>query len=474
MRLTRSTRRRVDALVAAALTVLVLVAALIIWRGSDIRATAVGTAPSSAAPSAAARVPTTLTQKWELSTDPEYGAIASPYGTVITADAHAVTGHDATTGAVRWSYARSNVTLCAIGSGDTQPTELSTWAGVRGILTVYADHGWCSQVTLLDPITGERLYQRTSPGEEGGQLAFGGPYAAWLGHDLLELWRHDLFRTIQYGNQPNPVNSDGPHTGCTFTDIAIADQQFATVEHCQAKGSNARVLLNWATPSDAPGDHHWDAMHSQPRADIDTGSPDARIVGITPDRVAVLVSAPGPAVVVYDASGNQTSRSPVDIPAAEITDAARAGITSSVTVGDRRLTLVGSHLLSVSVTSVQAPAPPSTTPQTTSASSATSAAHSSPSDPSHASITSTAAPATESVKNPGLDWVASGASGLATFAGDSVLMPTGDGLAVLDAHTGSIRNTIPVDRRGYVGRVDVAEVGTMIIETRGSAVVGLS
>lgn len=466
MSLTRSTRRRVDALVASALTVLVLAAALIIWRGSDIRATAVDTAPSSAAPIAATRVPTTLTQKWELSTDPQYGAIASPYGTVITADAHTVTGHDAITGAVRWSYARSNVTLCAIGSGDTEPTDLSTWDGVRGILTVYAEHGWCSQVTLLNPITGERLYQRTSPGQEGGQLAFGGPYASWMGRDLLELWRHDLFRTIQYGNQPNPVNSDGPHTGCTFTDIAIADQQFATVEHCPSKGSNARVLLNWATPSDAPGDHHWDAMHSQPRADIDTGSPDARIVGITPDRVAVLVSAPSPAVVVYDASGNETSRSPVDIPAAEIAEAARAGITPSVTFADRRLTLVGSHLLSVSITSVQAAAL-----QTTTASSATGAADTSSSD---LSITSTAAPATVSVQNPTLDWVASGARGLATLTGGSVLMPTADGLAVLDPADGSTRNTIPVDRHGYVGRVDVAEVGTMLIETRGAAVVGLS
>lgn len=489
MRWTRRTRRRVDALVAAALGVIVLVVALIIWRGSDFRATALDRAQPSSAPIAAAEAPTTLAQKWELPTDPTYGAIASPYGTVITADAHTVTGHDATTGAVRWSYARTNVSLCAIGSGDTEATDLSTWAGVRGILTVYAEHGWCSQVTLLDPITGERLYQRTSPGDEDGQLAFGGPYAAWMGHDLLELWRHDLFRTIQYGNQPNPVNADGPHTGCTFSDIALADQQFATVEHCPTKSSDtnssdtnssdtnssdARVVLNWATPSDAPGDHHWDAMHTQPRADIETGSPDARIVGITPDRVAVLVSTPSPAVVVYDASGNETSRSPVDISAAEIVDAARAGITPSVTFGDRRLTLVGNHLLSVSVKSVQAPAPPTTASVVTSTITGVAHPSSSGQSSSQSAAASSAAAATVSVDDPELDWVASGARGLATLAGDTVLMPTDGGLAALDATTGSIRSTIPVDRHGFTGRVDVAEVGTMIVETRNGTVVGLS
>ena len=55
-----------------------------------------------------------------------------------------------------------------------------------------------------------------------------------------------------------------------------------------------------------------------PRATIDTGAPAARIVGITADRVAVLVSAPEPAVVVYDATGAETSRTAVDIPAESI------------------------------------------------------------------------------------------------------------------------------------------------------------
>ena len=42
-------------------------------------------------------------------------------------------------------------------------------------------------------------------------------------------------RTIQYGDLPNPPKPNAAHTGCTFTDIALADEQFATVEHCAGR-----------------------------------------------------------------------------------------------------------------------------------------------------------------------------------------------------------------------------------------------
>src|SRR5690606_10898200 len=134
-------------------------------------------------PSTPNALPSRLVQRWEIGADPRYGAVASVYGSVVTADEHTVTGHDARTGKQIWSYTRSNVPLCGIGSGDTVVAELDAWPGVHGIVTVYAKNGWCSQVTTLDPNTGDRLLQRTSPNQEGGQLFFGSPYAGWMGHD---------------------------------------------------------------------------------------------------------------------------------------------------------------------------------------------------------------------------------------------------------------------------------------------------
>jgi len=465
--LPRRTRRRIDAAVAAVIAVIVAVTAFVLWQGSDFRATADDVASSSqapATPSPAATVPATLAARWELTTDPRYGAIASPYGSVVTADEHTVTGYDATTGTKVWSYSRSNRTLCAIGSGDTTTDDLDQWTGVHGIVTVYAKNGYCSQVTLLNPSTGARLYQRTSPTQTDSQLFFGTPYVGFLGHDYLELWRHDLYTTIRYGDQPNPVNSDGPHLGCTFTDAAVTDLALATIEHCTDAPGTAKLVLNWPTPKDAPdnGTNGWDENHSTPKATIDTHSPQAVIVGITSDRAAVLVSQPSPALVVYDSSGTEISRTPVDVTAAEIAATAKAGITPSVTYNGIRYTLVGHHLLSVSAqdVSVAVTATPTTTAPAT--------------DQAAPPSTGDAVPQTTTEASPVLDWTADDARGLPAEIGGSILVPVDAGLAVRDAENGTVARTIDVQRAGYTGRVDAAAVGTTIVEVRGSHVVGLS
>ena len=454
--------------VAAAIAIAVVVVAIVLWQGSDFRATADDTAPSSQAPPTPASptvLPATLTQRWAISTDPQYGAVASPYGTVVTADRHTVTGHDARTGKAVWSYSRSNVDLCAIGSGDTKTDDLDTWTGVHGIMTLYAKNGWCSQVTLLNPNTGARLYQRTSPNQVGGQLFFGVPYVGWMGQDYLELWRHDLVATIRYGNQPNPVNSDGPHLGCTFTDAAVTNLQLATIEHCSGGSTTAQLVLNWPTPDDAPdkGTQGWDANHSKPKATIDTHSAAAVIVGITSDRVAVLVSEPSPALVIYDASGAEISRTPVDVSASEITATASSGITPSVVYGAHRYTLVGRHLLSMSAETVTVAAPTST-------------ATSAPPTGSPATSTSgtSAVPQTTTEQSPVLDWIAPDAIGLPALIGGQLLVPSRQGLTARNVTGGSVARTIAVQRGGWTGRVDVTAIGSMIVEVRGGTVVGLS
>jgi len=294
-------------------------------------------------------------------------------------------------------------------------------------------------------------------------------------------------RTIQYGDLPNPPKPNAKHLGCSFTDIAIADDQFATVEHCgddsAQPGPNARVVINWATPDSAPDKpDDQDVFKHNARADIDTGSPAARIVGITADRVAVLVSAPEPAVVVYDEDGVETSRTPVDVPAESIAEADRltsAGgtfPTPSVRDGTMRYSLVGDRLLGVSSETVTVPAPPSTT---SSSYSPTNAAPPTPgvfaSD--EPSSTAPAVPETIQVKNLSVRWTKDGALGLPAVVADQLLMPVGGGLTVFVAENGNpgiVPATIQVDRGSYQGRVDAGAVGSMIIETRGGSVVGLA
>lgn len=452
MTLPRRAHRRIDALIAVVIAIVVAVTAAGLYLSSDVRATTLDTAAPDAAPTtpvAATEVPAELHVAWQLATEARYGALATPYGTVVTADEHSVSGFDASDGAPLWSYSRSNRSLCAVGSGDTTADALDSWTGVHGVMTVFAKNGYCSQVTLLDPSTGDRLYQRTGPNGDPGRLFFGSPYVGWMSSDYLELWRHDLVATIRYGDQPNPVNSTGPHTGCTFTDAAVTADQLATVEHC---GTATNLVLNWPTPSDAPDkdDKGWDANHSDPKATIPLDGNDAVILALTADRAAVLVDGRSPSIVIYDDAGDEVSRTPADIDAADIAATAHAGITPSVTYQGRRYSLVGTALFAMSSVTDTIPAPP-------------------PDNPTDA----TDAPATVTVQTPVVDWSASGALGLPAFVAGDILVPTAAGLAVHDAGTGRLSATIAVDRGGYSGRVDVRAVGRVLVEVRADTVVGL-
>lgn len=475
-------RRRIDRIVAGAIALIVLAVVAVVYLTSDVRATTDATSAAAATPGSPVQVPTTLTQRWTVATDPAIGAVASPYGVVVTGQGTAAVAYDAVTGEPRWSYDRGDQPLCAIGSGDTDAPGVTVRGKVRGVMVVSNKNGSCSQVMLLDPATGDRHYDRTSPNQAGGALAFGGPYAGWLGPSLVELWRDDLVRTIQYGDLPAPPKPNATHTGCTFTDMIIDDQQFATVEHCPDLGATARVVLNWTTPDSAPDKpDDQDVFKHTARAEIDTGATAARLVGITSDRVAVLVSDPEPAVVLYDTTGQEVGRTPVDVPAASIvaadrlTDGGATSPTPAVRDGVLRFSLIGDTLVAVG----QQSATVETTPTSTSTTGDLADTAQAPTPGVLATELPGAGPSsvTENIQDLSVAWTRQGLLGLPAVIDKQVLLPVTGGLAAVAAANGNpgiVPAVIAVDRAGYTGRVDVAAVGSMIIETRGATVVGLS
>jgi hypothetical protein len=89
-------------------------------------------------------------------------ALGIPFdgGTVVTADRHSVRGRDGITGAVRWSYTRTDRTVCA-----------ALQAGAATI-AVYRLAGNCDELTALDTATGRLNWTRTLD-KDGA--AFDGP-----------------------------------------------------------------------------------------------------------------------------------------------------------------------------------------------------------------------------------------------------------------------------------------------------------
>lgn len=446
----RDRRARRDTAIAALIVAIVAAVGAVIYLKSDARATTLATGPQANAPLAMTLAPSSLAQIWQLDAGSRFAPVISPYGTVVTADDHTVTAFDYLSGAPRWSYGRSNVALCALGSGDTKADDLKSTSKIRGVLVAYSKGDHCSEISLLNPITGERDRQRTGATAADSTLVFGGPYGGLVSKDLVELWRYDLVRTIQYGNQPTPTSPNTKHLGCTFDDIAVGDTQFATIEHCDSTGPNAQLVINYDDPDNSVEgkEKKWDALKFAPRATIDLGSTSARLLSVTTEKVAVLVSQPTPAVVVYTNPATETAtsaststpsesvvsstaavlQSRTEIPvSAEAIDALQAnGPVSPMTFGDQvRYVLIGDTLLAVGGADL------------------------------------------------GVKWYLSGVLGTPAVIGQQLLIPRVDSLAVATISDGAITATIPVDRAGYTGRVDVGSIGSVVVETRGSAVVGL-
>ncbi len=399
-----------------------------IYRNSDARATTLTTGPDLPVPTAMAVSPAALSEVWRLTRDPQFPAVASPYGTVVVAGRRTVTGYDAVTGVARWSYQRSNLSLCALGSGDTTTAGLKLSGAVRGIVTGYSKGGVCSEITTLNPITGERLFQRTGFTAADSTLVFGGPYGGMISDDLVELWRYDLVRTIQYGNQPEPTKPGTKHLGCAFTDAAVATTQFGTIEHCSPDGGDAQLVLNYDDPgatTDAKT-KKWDALNFSPRATVDLQTEHARLLAISADKAAVLVASPEPAVVLYSSSGAELSRTPVQVSADQVIAADHAGrVTPTVIADGRRYVLVGTTLIAIDTDGMT------------------------------------------------VLWTQHRVRGLPAVVGEDVLVPTDAGIVSIASADGATRNTLPVDRAGFTGRVDLGVVGHTVVESRGDVVVGL-
>ena len=84
---------------------------------------------------------------------------------------------------------------------------------------------------------------------------------------------------------------------------------------------------------------------------------------------------------------------------------------------------------------------------------------------------------TEQIEDLSVAWTRPGVLGLPAVIGEQVVLPVAGGLAAVasaNGNPGIVPAVIAVDRGGYLGRVDVAAVGSVIIETRGDTVVGLS
>ncbi|SHG36186.1 Rv3212 family protein [Streptoalloteichus hindustanus] len=396
-------RKKSDLVAVALLAVGVLVAGTVVWWGSDARATSSRTAPSGpVAPEAPTSVPPSLAELWRAPS----GATTSPVvvgPTVVTAHGGEVVGHDPLTGDVRWRYSR-DLDLCTVGAA---------WDRA---LAVYRKSRNCSEVTALDGTTGERAAQRNTDAELGTRLLSDGVHVTATGGELVEVWRSDLVRTLQYGEVPAIVNPNKqPRPECSYGSFAVASNRIGVVEHCPAEQTDRFTVLRPNPKESDQPEQLWTTL---------TAGKNARVVAMSGELVAVALPHPA-RLTILDSGGRQIAEHPLPVPDSELTGDP-AGRVVPTTMGTSAIYwFTGSRTVALAPTDLRPL------------------------------------------------WTVENTLGTGTVLAGRLVLPVPGGLAVHDAASGARLGVLPVDRAGHTGPVSVTSLGPVLVEQRGDTVVAL-
>ena len=141
-------RRRWYYLIVGGIVAVAVVVVAVVMATGEISHVQLHTATSAAPQVRQAQLNPTPKLAWQSS---DATGIGEPFyqGTVVTYSEHAAVGRNALTGAIRWSYTRTDRVVCTV----TQQQGKT--------LAIFAKDGNCDEVTTLDTATGNRLGVRT-------------------------------------------------------------------------------------------------------------------------------------------------------------------------------------------------------------------------------------------------------------------------------------------------------------------------
>lgn len=260
------TRTRPRDRIAAAIIV-AAVAAVVAWtwwrapaRGVDH----VVAAEPHVAAEAPARVPGSLTEIWSVPA-PLSSAPFLVDGLALAADGDGVTAIDPATGEAAWSYHR-DIPLCRAMTSSGR------------VITVFRGPAGCGEVTSLHGEDGSYAATRRSLSSDEVSAVRSNDRAGVFDRRMVELWRDDLVRTVEYGDvEASPEPGLQPHPDCAIADAVTRSTLLAVVDECP---DGHHLVLQKTTPEES--------REPELDAEVLLGGP-ARLVAIGQLSVAVLV-----------------------------------------------------------------------------------------------------------------------------------------------------------------------------------------
>ncbi|WP_198545444.1 MULTISPECIES: hypothetical protein [Amycolatopsis] len=393
-----------DRLIAGAIVVVVAVVAAIVAVNSDNLHTSRALAdPPHALPTPPTSVPGSMTQLWQAPSS----ATPIPIGqadTVTTADGSEVAGRDPLTGQIRWHYTRENLQLCTVDTA---------WGRVNA---VYHKTMGCSEVTQLDPATGRITAQRNGDAELGTRLVNDGSHVTTTGKHLLDTWRDDLVKSMEYGKVPFLQNANKqPRPDCTYGTVAAAADKIGVIERCPGDRTDRLTVYKATAEHEDEPKVTYTALLAGKRA---------RVIAMSGDLTGVLLPDQK-LYVVYGADGSQKAAYPMDLPAADTANDPVGGTEATTRTAAGIYWYSGSKTVALSRDDLS--------PRWT----------------------------LDGTLGPGI-----------TFA-TQLVVPIRGGLAVLNEMNGATLRTVGIDRGAYTGPVRLTALGPVLLEQRGPTLAAL-
>lgn len=285
------------------------------------------------------------------------------------------------------------------------------------IIATYDAGNGCGDVVALDAVTGQYSDTRSARNSEQVVPIVSNDRVGTVSAARAELWRSDLVRTVEYGDVEAKQEPDlQPHEDCAITSALTRTETIGITESCPDSPDSTLLRIQKATPEDA--------RSPEISKDIHIDNPGARLVAYGQEAAAVFLPGDAPRIVSYNFEGETLSSTDVE-PSTSITNSASPFAPAISDLPHHMTWFDGERLYLFSPTELK------------------------------------------------VDHVLEQAVGTGIAVGERLLVPTQDGIDVVDWSTGETERSIPVERDGYSGPISLTLSGTVIVEQRGDTAVAL-
>lgn len=291
----------------------------------------------------------------------------------------------------------------------TREPELCGMAGAwDDVVAVYRTNIGCGDVVAIKASTGQYSHTRSAIAPDEVEIISSNDRVGYVAPSRTEIWRSDLVRTVEYGEVEAPQEPEfQPNEACARTSALTRKEFYAVTEKCD---DGSWLRMQKATPEDS----------RKPEITQSVEIPEGSYLVAVGQEAAAVYNPDSSTVTSYNQDGQELASA--QVPQSDLLSDSPTGVANPevADLPHHMSYFDGENLMLL--------------------------------DPDSLLVTT----------------IFPDAVGTGFSAGDRLLYPTPDGIAVANWDTKSIDRVIPVDRHGYSGPISIGSAGATVVEKRGT------